>query len=103
MNLKNYQILIVDDASTVRMYHRSILEREGFTVSEAVNGIEAIEKILLQRFDALLVDVNMPMQDGYTFLKNLRSLDVYQPPAVMISTEAQASDHNLAFQADYTL
>ena len=40
------RILIVDDAATVRMYHRSILEPAGYTVEEAWNGIEALEKAL---------------------------------------------------------
>ncbi len=37
-------ILVVDDAATVRMYHRSVLEGQGWTVDEAVNGLEALEK-----------------------------------------------------------
>jgi CheY-like chemotaxis protein len=39
-------ILIVDDAATVRMFHRQILEAAGYAVDEAVNGIEALEKAL---------------------------------------------------------
>jgi CheY-like chemotaxis protein len=40
------RILIVDDAATVRMYHRGILESAGYAVEEAMNGIEALEKLL---------------------------------------------------------
>jgi two-component system chemotaxis response regulator CheY len=43
------RILIVDDAATVRMYHRAILESAGYAVDEAVNGIEALEKALTPR------------------------------------------------------
>ncbi|MEK9711506.1 MAG: response regulator, partial [Thalassolituus sp.] len=57
------QILIVDDASTVRMYHRNILESAGYTVDEAVNGIEALEKALEHTFDLYIVDINMPKMD----------------------------------------
>ena len=39
-------VLIVDDASTVRMYHRNVLEAAGYVVDEAVNGLEALEKAL---------------------------------------------------------
>jgi two-component system, chemotaxis family, chemotaxis protein CheY len=92
-------ILIVDDAATVRMYHRSILEAAGYVVEEAINGIEALEKSLQQPFDLYLVDINMPKLDGYGFLRELRSQPIAQAPAIMISTESEASDQQRAFQA----
>lgn len=91
------RILVVDDAATVRMYHRSILEGAGFEVAEAINGIEALEKALQTPFDLYLVDVNMPKQDGYGFLRELRCQDILQAPAVMISTEAQSKDRSKAY------
>lgn len=95
------RILVVDDAATVRMYHRSILEGAGFEVVEAINGIEALEKTLTAPvpFDLYLVDINMPKLDGYGFLRELRSQDMPQAPAVMISTEAQAQDKRRAWEA----
>lgn len=93
------RILIVDDAATVRMYHRQILEAAGYKVDEAVNGIEALEKSLQQPFDLYVVDINMPKLDGYGFLRELRSQDIYQAPAIMVSTEAQTNDHQQAFAA----
>ncbi len=93
------RILIVDDAATVRMFHRSILENAGFEVDEAINGVEALEKTLQNPFDLYLVDVNMPKLDGYGFLRQLRELPVPQVPAIMISTEAEANDVQLAFTA----
>jgi len=91
------RILIVDDAATVRMYHRNILETTGYTVDEAVNGIEALEKSLQQPFDLYVVDVNMPKLDGYGFLRELRAQDIFQAPAIMVSTEAESNDHTLAY------
>jgi two-component system chemotaxis response regulator CheY len=93
------RILIVDDAATVRMYHRSILEGAGYEVAEAINGIEALEKALTAPYDLYLVDINMPKLDGYSFLRELRSLDIPQSPAVMISTEAQSNDKERAWEA----
>jgi two-component system, chemotaxis family, chemotaxis protein CheY len=93
------RILVVDDAATVRMYHRSILEGAGFAVGEAINGIEALEKALQFPFDLYLVDINMPKQDGYGFLRELRRQSLPQAPAVMISTEAQAGDKSRAYEA----
>jgi two-component system chemotaxis response regulator CheY len=93
------RILVVDDAATVRMYHRSILEGVGYVVEEAINGIEALEKALTRPFDLYLVDVNMPKQDGYGFLRELRRQALPQAPAVMISTEAQGHDRARAYEA----
>jgi two-component system chemotaxis response regulator CheY len=94
------QILIVDDAATVRMYHRQVLEEAGFAVDEAVNGIEAIEKALQKRYDLYVVDVNMPKMDGYSFLREVRSRsDIHQAPAVMVSTESEERDQLAAFIA----
>jgi len=93
------RILIIDDAATVRLFHRSILESAGYGVDEAMNGIEALEKTLQQPFDLYIVDINMPRLDGYGFLRQLRREDVPQAPAIMVSTEAAANDQMLAYRA----
>jgi len=97
------RILVVDDAATVRMYHRSVLESAGYEVDEAINGIEALERALQSSFDLFVVDVNMPKLDGYGFLRELRGQDIPQVPAIMISTEAEASDRELAYAAGANL
>lgn len=97
------RILIIDDAATVRMYHRNILEASGYTVEEAVNGIEALEKVMLMPFDLYVVDINMPKLDGYSFLKELRRQDIEQAPAIMVSTEAEANDRQRAYRAGANL
>jgi two-component system chemotaxis response regulator CheY len=93
------RILIVDDAATVRLYHRSILESAGYKVEEAWNGIEALEKALEAPFDLYIVDINMPKLDGYGFLRELRQQEIAQQPAIMVSTEAAASDERSAYEA----
>jgi two-component system, chemotaxis family, chemotaxis protein CheY len=88
------KVLVVDDSSLVRLYYRSALEIAGFEVKQAINGIEAMEKVLSEPFDLVIVDVNMPRMDGFTFLRSLRSatVDVATLPALMISTEAGKQD-----------
>jgi len=93
------RVLIIDDAATVRMYHRNTLEAGGLGVEEAVNGIEALEKALQTSFDLYVVDINMPKLDGYGFLRELRSREIPQAPAIMVSTEAEPSDRALAYAA----
>ena len=97
-------ILIVDDAATVRMYHRTILEAAGYQVDVAINGVEALEKALNTSYDLYLVDVNMPILDGYSFIRELRShADIAQAPAVMVSTEAKPSDQDKAIEVGANL
>jgi two-component system chemotaxis response regulator CheY len=88
------RILVVDDANLVRRFYRDALERAGFEVDEALNGAEALEKLLDQSFDLLVVDVNMPQMDGVTFLRTLRrqTTAVSSIPALVISTEAGPHD-----------
>ncbi|NBV85505.1 MAG: response regulator [Verrucomicrobia bacterium] len=93
------RILVIDDAATVRLYHRSILEDAGYDVGEAVNGLEALEKALQTPFDLYVVDVNMPPWDGYGFLQRLRLAETTHAPAIMVSTEAAESDEALAYSA----
>jgi two-component system chemotaxis response regulator CheY len=98
------RVLIVDDAATVRMYYRAILEEAGYLVFEAVNGIEAIEKSLQESFDLYIVDVNMPKLDGYGFLRDLRGREeLSQVPALMVSTESASNDRKRAYVAGANL
>ena len=70
---------------TVRMFHRSILEAAGFSVAEAMNGVEALERAMSsdRAPDLFLVDVNMPVMDGYTFLRRIR-----REPTLLASSAA---------------
>jgi two-component system, chemotaxis family, chemotaxis protein CheY len=87
-------VLIVDDASLVRLYYRSILEPAGFRVEEAFNGLEALEKLPSVAPDLLIVDVNMPQMDGFTFIDTVRRLDspLASIPTLITSTESQEED-----------
>lgn len=88
------RILLVDDSSLVRLYYRDALEHAGYAVDEALNGLEALEKLLVRPVDLLVVDVNMPQMDGFTFLEVLRRQEppVASIPALVTSTEAGAGD-----------
>ena len=99
------RVLTVDDAGLVRRFYRDILERAGYEVEEAINGLEAIEKLLKAPADLLIVDINMPQMDGLSLLRHLRR----QPPplcaipALVSSTEAEAQDIEAARAAGANL
>lgn len=87
-------MLVIDDAALMRLYYREVLEGAGFEVDEALNGLEALEKVLMTPPDLLIVDVNMPQMDGFTFLRKLRrhALPLGGTPALVMSTEAGPQD-----------
>jgi len=95
------RVLVIDDAALMRLYYRDALEGAGFEVDEALNGLEALEKLLTSPADLLVVDVNMPQMDGVTFLRTLRrqGLPLGGTPALVTSTEAGPQDLAAAFAA----
>lgn len=94
-NAANRRILVIDDSSLARLYYRSALEKAGFVVEQAINGIEAMEKVLTLPFNLLILDVNMPRMDGIAFLRSLRGkgeINIAALPVLMISTESGPQD-----------
>lgn len=92
------RVLVVDDAATVRLYHSQALESAGFAVAEAANGLEAVEAALQTPFDLFVVDVNMPIMDGYACVEALRGESVASTaPILMVSTENQPRDADQAY------
>jgi two-component system, chemotaxis family, chemotaxis protein CheY len=91
-------ILVVDDASLVRLYYRTALEGAGFHVTEAMNGLEALEKLLTSPVHLMIVDINMPHMDGLTFLQAVRKKDraLASIPALVTSTESAEGDFEAA-------
>lgn len=90
------RVLIVDDAALVRAYYRQALERAGYEVEEALNGLEGLEKALLQPFDLAIVDVNMPQMDGMTFIRTLRGKELPTAALVTLVTSTEAREPDVA-------
>lgn len=99
-----YRILVIDDAATVRMYHRKLFADAGWLTQESINGLEALERIRgaapVEAFDLYVVDINMPKMDGYAFVRELRAdAEIRQVPVLMVSTESQGADRHKALDA----
>ena len=88
------RVMVVDDAALVRLYYRDTLEHAGFHVDEALNGLEALEKLLAEPVSLLIVDVNMPQMDGFTFVEAVRrqQMPLAATPALITSTEGAPQD-----------
>ncbi|MEW5422261.1 response regulator [Amorphus sp. 3PC139-8] len=92
--------LVVDDSRAVRRVVRRILEDLSFTVSEAENGQVALEVCSSAMPDAILLDWNMPLSDGPSFLKALRSRPDGSTPKVIFCTSQSELD-NITRAIDY--
>ena len=85
--------LVVDDSLVVRKAARRIIEGLGFTVSEAKDGQEALEACRAKLPDGVLLDWNMPVMDGYDFLRALRQLPNGKSPKVVFCTTENDISH----------
>ena len=85
--------LVVDDSSVVRKIARSILEDMDFQITEAEDGEQALESCRATMPDAVLLDWNMPVMDGYEFLGNLRRMPGGDAPKVVFCTTENDMDH----------
>jgi len=80
-------ILLVDDSNTMRRIQRNQLESLGHTqITEAVNGEQAYELLQKEAFDLIILDWNMPVMDGMTLLKKIRSNQAYADVKVIMCT-----------------
>jgi two-component system chemotaxis response regulator CheY len=85
--------LVVDDSSVVRKVARRILEALDFEIVEAEDGEKALEICKRQLPEAILLDWNMPVMDGYEFLGNLRRMPGGDQPKVVFCTTENGIDH----------
>lgn len=90
-------ILVVDDDPKLREVVGYALGREGFAVSEARHGGDALALLATQRFDLLVVDVSMPEIDGFEFVRRLRSHD-RETPVLFVSARSDEIDRILGLE-----
>ncbi len=86
------KILTVDDSVSVRQMVRAVLTVAGYGVIEAKDGREALGAARGDQANMVITDLNMPVMDGLTFIRELRKLPAYSGvPIVFLSTESDAS------------
>ncbi|AZZ36639.1 hypothetical protein CIK05_07495 [Bdellovibrio sp. qaytius] len=89
--LKNISILIVDDSPDNRVLMNLYLKREGAITDEASGGQEAIEKVIKNNYDIILMDIQMPGIDGYEALAELKKLN-YNKPVIALTAHAMIEE-----------
>ena len=82
-------IMIVDDSVSIRKVVKLTLEQSGFTVIDAIDGVDALKKLNGVKIHLLITDVNMPNMDGITLVQEAKKLPAYKfTPMMMLTTEA---------------
>lgn len=85
-------ILTVDDSASIRMTTRLALSGAGYTVTEAVDGLDGLAKARARRFDAIVTDLNMPNMDGLKMIEEIRRLpNCVGVPILFLTTESDAA------------
>ena len=85
-----YRILIADDEAEIRDLLRLYLEKDGYEVLEAADGLETMERVKKEEPDLLLLDIMMPGLDGYRVLRNVRENS--NIPVIMLSAKGTNTD-----------
>lgn len=90
------KILVVDDEFRIRQLIRKYAEFEGYTVKEAVDGMQAIEVCKNEEFDLIIMDVMMPELDGFSACREIRKFA--QTPIIMLSARGEEYDKIHGFE-----
>ncbi|MBP8951556.1 MAG: response regulator [Armatimonadetes bacterium] len=86
-------ILVVDDERHIVRLVEVNLQRAGYNVDTAYDGVEALEKVKASKPDMIVLDVMMPRMDGFEVLQNLQAnSDTAEIPVIMLTAKAQDAD-----------
>ncbi|MDL2357806.1 MAG: response regulator, partial [Pseudomonadota bacterium] len=86
-------IMVVDDSLTVRKVTQRLLEREGYRVLLAKDGVDALEHLQETIPDLMLVDIEMPRMDGFDLTRNIRGNDSTRAVPIIMITSRTADKH----------
>lgn len=97
------RILIADDKAGGRELVRAVLERCGYTIYEAADGIEALRAARNIHPDLIVLDLNMPGVDGFGVIRELRrDSDFARIPVLALTASAMQGDRERAIAAGFT-
>ena len=91
-----FHIMVVDDDKNARLYIRTVLESNGYLVSSAEDGEKALELLEKEKIDLVILDIMMPVMDGYEFTRILREGDS-NLPILMVSAKQLPADKHKGF------
>jgi len=100
-NIQGARVLLVEDNEINQQVAKEILEGAGLNVIVANNGQEAVDAVKTNAYDAVLMDVQMPVKDGYTATREIRNLksETRNVPIIAMTAHAMAGDEDKSLQA----
>jgi two-component system chemotaxis response regulator CheY len=103
MTVSSIRALVVDDSATIRAFVKTALEHQGFEVTEAKSGFEALKILPKERFNVIVTDVNMPDINGLELVKYVRKEEAHRgTPLIIISTDGRERDRDRGMQLGAT-
>ncbi len=97
-NLSGKNVLVVEDVLDNQMLTKLYLARKGMKVAFANNGAEGVQKALADHFDVILMDMQMPVMDGYTATRKLREQGFHKP-IIALTAHAMKEDREKCLAA----
>jgi CheY-like chemotaxis protein len=92
---KGITVLLVDDEDQLRRVMKDLLEREGYTIAEAADGVEALDQADRLAPDVIVLDLNLPTLDGYSVLSQLRSRPATREIPIIVLTAKGDEDNEV--------
>lgn len=86
-------VLVVDDSITVRRVTQRMLQREGYRVALAADGLQGLERLQIERPSVVLSDIEMPRMDGFDFVRNIRADEHLRDLPIIMITSRIAEKH----------
>ncbi|HSM79347.1 MAG TPA: response regulator [Bryobacteraceae bacterium] len=97
------RVLVADDKESSRELVRTVLASQGYEVTEAADGRQALESIERERPDLVLLDLHMPELDGYTVVSRIRADPrLAGIPVVALTASAMSGDRERALEAGFS-
>ncbi|MDF2679455.1 MAG: DNA-binding response regulator [Brevibacillus sp.] len=90
------RVMVVDDDPHIRELVRVFLQREGFEMIEAADGVEALSKLESTRAELVILDIMMPNMDGWELCRELR--DLYDIPLLMLTAKGETAQKIKGFE-----
>lgn len=93
-----FSILVAEDNVINRLFVKAVLQKLGYTADFVENGREAVGALQQKVYDLVLMDVQMPVMDGFEAVQEIRKMDIHQPYIVALTANVTTEDQNNALK-----
>ncbi|MBS1192025.1 MAG: putative Chemotaxis protein CheA modulated with response regulator receiver region (Modular protein) [Nitrospirae bacterium] len=91
--LRKPRVLVVDDSISIRKYVQRFLDRSGYEVETATDGMNALEALAKQKYDAVITDLEMPVMHGYDLIAEMKRNPVFASVPIIVLTSRAGEKH----------